>query len=175
MTAKEPVQVFDCAECMALNRALTNAILALAKQDYEKCSHYFHGRYENLYIDQGRLPGMQRITETACLQAAKRLLQPVSDLKMGFWLNIMNRGDITTLHSHDDDDEVLSAVYYVSVPEQAGIFRLYHNRQVYEQIPVEGRFVFFDPVLPHEVSEHQSETPRISIGINFGLTNSDDE
>jgi len=175
MTTKEVIQIIDCVECRGLNGALTRAILDLEDQDYARRSHLFHGRYENLYIEADSLPGLRQIVEIALSEAASLLQQAESDLKMGFWLNIMQQGDVTTLHSHDDGDEILSAVYYVQVPEPAGIFRLHHHRQVHEYIPVEGRFMFFDPALPHEVSEHNNEVPRISIGINFGLTNSDDE
>ena len=80
----------------------------------------------------------------------------------------MHQGDVTTLHRHDDDDELLSAVYYVQADEASALFRLHNNGQVSDVAPVAGRFMFFNPALPHEVTEHHSMMPRISIGINFG-------
>ena len=152
-----------------VNAGLAEAILALPSSAFNRRSHFFHGRYENLYIDAGRLPGLEAILTTARVHAAAILGQAPASLRLGFWLNIMHRGDVTTLHSHDDDDEVLSGVYYVQVPAEAGLFRLYQGKEVEEIRPVEGRFMFFDPALPHEVSEHRGEAPRISIGMNFGL------
>lgn len=80
----------------------------------------------------------------------------------------MNKGDVTTLHSHDDDDELLSAVYYIQVPAGSGLFKLHYAGEIKEIEPASGRFMFFDPAIPHEVGEHQNEMPRISLGINIG-------
>jgi ectoine hydroxylase-related dioxygenase (phytanoyl-CoA dioxygenase family) len=70
-------------------------------------------------------------------------------------------------------DELLSAVYYVEVPEDSG------NLVIYEKIPGEdprkieiapaaGEFVFFKPDVAHEVTRNNSSQSRLSIGLNFG-------
>lgn len=153
---------------MALNALLAEKILALPDTAYLQRSHFFHGRYENLYLSRDALPGLEQILTTAQQQAAKLLNCVAADLKTGFWLNIMHQGDITTLHSHDDDDELLSAVYYVQVPPGSAIFQLHLAGQVESVEPVAGRFMFFDPALPHEVTVHEADEARISIGMNFG-------
>lgn len=160
--------VFDCQDCLDLNSELASTILGLTDDAYRQCSHFFHGRFENRYIETSSLPLLKTILDIAQAQAAEILNQPVTELKRGFWLNIMNKGDITTLHSHDEDDELLSAVYYIQVPSQSGLFKLHTDDGIREIRPVAGRFMFFDPALPHEVSRHQSDSPRISVGINFG-------
>ncbi|MDH5446188.1 MAG: 2OG-Fe(II) oxygenase family protein [Gammaproteobacteria bacterium] len=160
--------IYDSEQARGLNSDLADFLLSLPEEQFSKRSHYFHGRYENLYIDQSVHPGLQAIIELGLTKAAEILNQPKKSLRVGFWLNIMNKGDVTTLHSHDDDDELLSAVYYVLVPESSGLFRLHEQNKVQEIAPVEGRFMFFDPVLPHEVTEHRSREPRVSIGMNIG-------
>jgi len=165
------VHVYDCDECQSINSELANAILALPDAAYTQRSHFFHGRYENLYLDVERVPGLKIILDTCLEQASLLLEQAVEKLKLGFWLNIMRAGDVTTLHTHDDDDELLSAVYYVQVPDQSGVFKLHRPDGVQEIKPVAGRFMFFDPALPHEVTQHNNTVPRISLGINIGPAN----
>lgn len=86
----------------------------------------------------------------------------------------MNPGDKTTLHQHDDDDELLSAVYYIKVPENSGTLIL-HKTPIKTQVtPQEGMFAFFPPDMPHEVTENMSNSARISLGINIGPLHPDD-
>jgi len=165
---KDVIDIYDCVAYRATNSELAQAILALPDESVTRRSHFFHGRYENLYVDIEQLPGLKSILEIALEKSAQILEVPVDNLKFGFWLNIMRQGDVTTLHSHDDDDELLSAVYYIQVPAHSGVFKLHVDREIREIEPVAGRFMFFDPSLPHEVSEHHNAQPRISIGINVG-------
>lgn len=169
MTAQNVIQIYDHAEYQSVNAGLIKSVLELSDAAYERRSHFFHGRYENLYVDAAKLPALKSVLKTALSKAATILQQPVDDLQLGFWLNIMNKGDVTTRHSHDDDDELLSGVYYLQVPPGSGLFKLHYAGEVKELEPVAARFMFFDPALPHEVSEHNSEMPRISIGFNIGL------
>ncbi len=162
------VHLHEYTEYRSVNPGLAQAILELPAASFSRRSHFFHGRYENLYLDADKLPGLQSILACALAKSAELLQRPVEALKLGFWLNIMRQGDITTLHSHDDDDELLSAVYYVQVPAHSGLFRWHHAGVVHEIEPVAGRFMFFDPAIPHEVTEHQNSIPRISIGFNIG-------
>lgn len=162
------ISIVDCLECMAVNTELASNILQLSEAQYCQRTHLFNGRFENLYIEASRLPGLEQILDYGLQKASELLERKANDLKFGFWLNIMHRGDVTTLHRHDDDDELLSAVYYVQADEQAAVFRFHNKGEVQEISPKAGRFMFFDPGLPHEVSRHESDTPRISIGINFG-------
>ncbi|MDH5180165.1 MAG: 2OG-Fe(II) oxygenase family protein [Gammaproteobacteria bacterium] len=164
----DALHLIDTPEYHDLNTDLAAAVLAIPDEDYARLSHYFHGRYENRYLHPAALPQLQTIIERARAEAARILQQPVTELRAGYWLNIMRKGDITTLHSHDDDDELLSAVYYLQVPDGSGEFRLHERGEIHTIQPVAGRFMFFDPALPHEVAAHRSDIPRISIGINIG-------
>ena len=80
----------------------------------------------------------------------------------------MPPGAITTKHSHDDDDELLSCVYYVAVPDNSGDLIIHTDNENLRINPEEGMFVFFKPDVMHEVTENLSSESRLSIAINFG-------
>ena len=168
MSIQNFLHIYDIVDLRTKNVNLANAILSLSDKTFTRRSHFFHGRYENLYLSADRLPGLRPILTTALERAAPILDLAAEQLRLGFWLNIMNKGDVTSLHSHDDDDELLSAVYYLQVPEGSGVFRLHIANEIMDVKPLAGRLMFFDPSLAHEVGEHHSKTPRISIGINIG-------
>lgn len=131
-------------------------------------SHFFAGRYENIYLDRSLIPELEPILDAALREAANLLHCNAESLQLGFWFNLMQQGDVTLPHSHDDNDELLSATYYLQVPPGAGKLLLSLPDGVCSIEPVEGRFVFFHPGIEHEVTIHQHVTPRISLGINFG-------
>lgn len=41
-------------------------------------------------------------------------------LGCGFWLNAQGPGQSTSEHTHEELDELLSGVYYLSAPERSG-------------------------------------------------------
>lgn len=157
--------------CFDVNKKVLDGFNALNDDDFRIKTHLFNGRFENLYLEQEKIPGLEVIVDTAMQQAAKLLNVDVDKLVSGFWLNAMRPGDITTAHTHDDDDELLSCVYYISVPEQAEksgqlIITLNNERTVIT--PKEGMFVFFSPSTLHEVSQNETDEARLSIAFNFG-------
>jgi uncharacterized protein (TIGR02466 family) len=98
----------------------------------------------------------------------------IKNLHAGYWFNYMPPGATTTLHTHDDDDELLSCVYYVNVPENSGNLIIYETLDNNKQKKIEiqsttGDFIFFKPDIRHEVSRNNSSEFRLSIGFNFGL------
>lgn len=136
-------------------------------------THLFGGRYENIYIARERIVGLDVILDIATAAAAS-IASVAAPLSVGFWFNEMQAGHETTLHTHDDDDEILSGVFYLTVPENAGDLLL---GEVGEQIavaPVENAFVFFSPKLPHAVGKNCSDEMRLSIGMNFGVRRDQD-
>lgn len=153
----------DAAE---LNKALLEGFLRHHQDDGIKRSHLFNDRYENIYLTAAHIPQLQLLLDEACRQAGRILGR--DDLRAGFWFNHMPPGAVTTLHSHDDDDELLSAVYYVLVPENSGNLLIHEHSKRHVITPREGMFVFFAPDVVHEVSENLSRQERLSIAINFG-------
>ena len=129
-------------------------------------THKLHGRYENIYIDFERIPELQPVVNGA-LVYAKQLLGRNS-IKYGFWFNDMGPGSLTTLHTHEENDELLSGVYYVNAPAYSGRLIIHRRGTPLTIEPKPGMFVFFAPELPHEVGTNQSDQHRLSVAFNFG-------
>ncbi len=161
--------VTELPEAAQVNAAVLKQYRALADSAELKRSHYFEGRYENIYVPEPWLPGLKRIL-AAARQGANRFLRTEHrDLAVGFWLNEMGPGHRTLPHSHDEDDELVSGVYYLRVPENSGELILRKDGAITRVTPREGMFVFFSPQVLHEVSENRSGETRLSIGMNFGV------
>ena len=124
-------------ECGALNSSLRRRVLQLPENKIVRKSHYLGGRYENLYISLGELPEIRTILEVAVVEASRILAFPQEELRIGWWLNVMHPGDVTHAHTHDDDEELLSGVYYVDVPVHSGCLVLVDGASR-EQIEAKG-------------------------------------
>jgi len=157
-----------------LNQQLAEGLQRFIDDQDTRKTHEFFGRYENIYIDAAKIPAISQVLRMVTEIAAEILQQPAEGLKAGLWFNLMQPGDRTTLHRHDDDDELLSAVYYVKVPENSGELVLVKPPMHCRVTPEEGLFVFFPPDMPHEVTENLSQHSRISLGINIGPKQRDD-
>jgi len=155
-------------DCDNINSQLIEGLNTYINDESTRKSHHFFGRYENIYIDSDKIPALSFITEAAISESAQILGCGTNQLKAGFWFNVMNPGDKTTLHRHDDYDELLSAVYYVQVATNSGALHLTKQPVDIQVTPKQGMFVFFAPNMPHEVSENLSQQCRISLGINIG-------
>jgi len=131
-------------------------------------THAFGGRLENLYLDIARVPALVPVLAQARELAAAHLGCTAEQLSAGFWFNRMEPGQRTLPHSHDDDDELLSGVYYVTVPPDSGdlVLRLVTGDARIR--PQAGQYVFFSPALVHEVTTNTGTATRLSIGMNFG-------
>jgi len=133
-------------------------------------THMFAGRFENIYIPRQRLPELTGPIEFV-LAAASRILHK-NRLRLGFWFNEMRPGHHTSLHSHEEDDELLSAVCYLLCPENSGRLILHDDEARIVVTPRPGLVVLFPPDLPHEVEENASRGTRLSLAFNFGPSNS---
>jgi uncharacterized RmlC-like cupin family protein len=100
---------------------------------------------------------------------ARRILRyGTRPLRMGFWFNAQGPGQSTTEHNHEEDDELLSGVYYVSAPRRAGDLVLLDGALTTRITPEAGKFLFFPPSLPHRVEINESDFQRLSIAFNIG-------
>lgn len=151
-----------------VNRQLMDAYLAFKEQDFVRRSHFFNGRYENLYLERERIPAITSILQQAEHYAANLLGMFTQDLRSGFWVNDMGTNAVTSEHDHDDNDELLSGVYYVQVPPNSGELIIVDQNSRTIITPEAGMFVFFAPYVLHSVSVNHSDARRISIGMNFG-------
>ena len=151
-----------------INSALLSGFIDHLDDADIKKTHFFNGRYENIYIDDNKIPQIKTVLDTVVQHAAKILDMPSNELKAGLWFNAMGHGQVTTAHRHDDFDELLSAVYYVKIPANSGNLILQIRNFKTEVEPKAGTFVFFPPDMIHEVTENHSQEMRLSLGINIG-------
>ena len=151
-----------------LNRQIIDAYPRLGQQDFIRRSHFFGGRHENLYIKRLCIPAIDKVLAHAEHFAKEILNVTGQGLRIGFWINDMGPGNSTSEHNHDDNDELLSGVYYVHVPAESGELSITDQRSRTIITPEAGMFVFFSPDVFHSVSVNKSLARRISIGMNFG-------
>lgn len=154
-----------------LNNTLLSDFLKWQNDPGVRKTHLFEGRYENIYLNEEHIPELSGLIKAA-VKSAETILH-TQGLRAGYWFNHMPPGSTTTLHTHDDDNELLSGVYYVHVPENSGNLIIYENTPDKTSKKIEitaeaGKFVFFKPDAPHEVSKNLSTEHRLSIGMNFG-------
>lgn len=168
MYHNSPIHIAFLPEAAEINRQIMDGYQQLREQDFSRRSHFFGGRYENLYLERERIPEIGQVLEQAQTHAATLLQRPRQSLRNGFWLNDMGPGEATTEHDHDDDDELLSGVYYVQVPDNSGELVIVDSHIRSLVTPQAGMFVFFAPTVVHSVSANRSGERRLSIGINFG-------
>ena len=165
---KSVIRKITDEKCQSINSQLAENILNLTDEQVARKTHFFAGRYENIYVDVITFSELKTLVERAKQLAAEVLEKDIDTLKIGFWIT-------TSLHCHEDADELLSGVYYVMVPQNSGQFIYHLDGEKHSLDPEEGSFLFFSPSLLHEVTEHLSEQPRISVAFNVGLLESDDE
>jgi 2OG-Fe(II) oxygenase superfamily len=151
-----------------LNASLYERFMTLLEADRVRQSHHFAGRFENTYIDRADIPEMATVLDMMKQQAGKYLGVPKDTLKTGFWFNAMQAGQRTVLHHHEENDELLSAVYYIRVPENSGNLILHDEGKQVSITPEAGKLVMFAPSVLHEVSQHLGSGLRLSVAMNVG-------
>ena len=151
-----------------LNASLYERFMDLSGTERVRQSHHFGGRFENIYMEEADIPDIATVLNVARQQAGQLLGIPAESLKAGFWFNAMEAGHRTTLHHHDENDELLSAVYYIRVPENSGDLILHEGDEQVSIQPQEGKLVMFAPDLLHEVTAHLGSGLRLSVAMNVG-------
>jgi hypothetical protein len=127
----------------------------------------YAGLSDEDYLQRGRIPGLSEVL-TLAEGAARDILGHPGPLRCGFWLNAMEAGHTTSEHTHEENDELLSAVYYVATPPDSGDLVLRDGPLRVRLTPTPGTYLFFPPDLPHWVEANQSPGLRLSVGMNFG-------
>lgn len=162
-----PLHLIRLPDAERLNHQIFAGYAGLSAGDYSHRSHFIGGRFENLYLQGGQIPGLPEVLGFA-EEAARGILGYPGPLRCGFWLNAMGAGHTTSEHTHEENDEMLSAVYYVATPANSGDLILRDGPLIVRLTPSPGSFLFFPPDLPHWVEANQSPGLRLSVGINFG-------
>lgn len=151
-----------------LNASLYARFMELSSTDRIRQSHHFAGRFENIYIEEADIPDIATVLNVVKRQAGLVLDIAADTLKAGFWFNAMEAGYRTTTHNHDENDELLSAVYYIRVPENSGDLILHNDDKSIRIQPQEGKLVMFAPKVQHEVTANHSSELRLSVAMNVG-------
>ena len=97
------------------------------------------------------------------------------------WSNIMYRGCEGTCHTHDGDNDG-TAVFYLNVPKNGSDFIVFkydvgqspndNFKHISHPIKVKtGNLFFYDKKVPHSVSKHMSDDPRICFVFDFKKIN----
>jgi hypothetical protein len=160
------IHTVEIPDAEGVNRRLVHEFAAARNGRDVRRSHHFHGRFENTYIERAAIPALEPLI--AHLLRAARTILDREELHFGFWFNEMQPGQCTSLHSHEELDELLSAVYYVTAPADAGDLVLHDDPAKIVIRPTPGLAVLFPPDLPHEVRPNRSDAMRLSVAFNFG-------
>lgn len=151
-----------------LNASLYARFLKLFETDRIRQTHHFSGRFENTYIEEVDIPEIAKVMDVVKREAGQLLGVDAATLKAGFWFNAMEAGHRTLPHHHDENDELLSAVYYIRVPGNSGDLILHDESRKVRIHPQEGKLVMFAPGVMHEVTEHLGSGLRLSVAMNIG-------
>lgn len=168
LTSLGPVKQGSLVDANDVNRSLLAQYKRLSDDDALKRTHFFMGRFENTYIPQDRITKLTPIINMARFYARQILGPELDFMKMGFWFNEMPPGSQTSLHTHEEFDEKLSAVYYIQATENSGNLLVHHENQAIALKPAAGKIYLFEPQLPHEVEKNKSDILRLSVAFNFG-------
>jgi hypothetical protein len=161
-------QELTLEDSAGLNDRLYTRFMELYGTDRVRQTHHFEGRFENSYLQLSDIPDIATVLDVMKQQAAQFLGIPEATLKTGFWFNAMDEGQRTSLHHHDENDELLSAVYYIRVPENSGDLILHDGGNTVRIKPQEGKLVMFAPDVLHEVTSHLGSGLRLSVAMNVG-------
>ncbi|MCB1800755.1 MAG: 2OG-Fe(II) oxygenase [Gammaproteobacteria bacterium] len=165
-TRLSSVHFIDLDDAPAVNERLYQAFERENRVEDVRRTHSFHGRFENTYIKRERIPELAPVTQLAHACACRIL--GMERLHLGFWFNEMMPGQRTSLHAHQELDELLSAVYYIRCADDCGDLVLHDDPARVTVSPRPGLMVLFPPDLPHEVEENRSGQTRLSVAFNFG-------
>ena len=166
LQAQPPLHLGELRGFEQLNRRILAAFERERNGPASRHSHLESGRYENTYIERDVINEIAPLCD-ALLQAARRILGR-EDLKYGFWFNAMQPGERTARHNHEEQDELLSCVYYLRTPPKCGDLLVYDRGEVIRVTPREGHCAFFPPKLAHEVELNRGNAQRLSVAFNFG-------
>jgi len=151
-----------------LNASLYARFMELYASGRTRQTHHVEGRFENNYIEAAAIPDIVTVLDVVKQHAGQLLDRPADSLRAGFWFNVMQAGHRTSLHHHDENDELLSAVYYIRVPEHSGNLILHDKDRKVSVQAQQGKLVMFAPGVMHEVTAHLGTGVRLSVAMNIG-------
>jgi len=163
-----PVYIGGLTAFENINARILEQYRRLSLNDQLKRTHFFMGRFENTYIPAQQIPAIQAVLEMGRFYARQILTEDVDQMKMGFWFNEMKPGHETSLHTHEEYDEKLSAVYYIQSTADSGDLIIHEEDKQLPFTAEAGRMILFAPEVPHHVEKNTSSILRLSVALNFG-------
>jgi uncharacterized RmlC-like cupin family protein len=163
-----PVYIGGLPDFENINAQILEQYSTLCVNDQLKRTHFFMGRFENTYIPEQQIPAIQAVLDMGRFYARQILTEDVDQMKMGFWFNEMKPGHETSLHTHEEYDEKLSAVYYIQSATNSGDLIIHEKGKQLAFTPEAGRMILFAPEVPHHVEKNLSSIQRLSVALNFG-------
>lgn len=168
LQASGPVSIGAFKYPHPVNAAILEQYNKLSQDDSLKRTHFFMGRFENTYISEQQIPAITPVIQLARHYAAQILQEDIEKMKMGFWFNEMHPGHETSLHTHEEYDERLSAVYYIQADSHSGDLIVHQDNEQFKFTPEAGKIILFAPEVPHQVEKNNSDILRLSVALNFG-------
>lgn len=168
LTYQKPAYIGFHHQADEINTKIIQQYIQIKDSSEVRRTHHFFGRFENTYISKTDIPEISKILNMGLFYASSILDVPQEQLKYGFWFNEMQPGDQTTLHSHEEDDELLSAVYYIKAQKESGDLIIQQNAIDHHHEPESGKMILFNPDIPHKVTINNSDSLRLSVAMNFG-------
>ena len=86
---KSPFYEFYFPDADDTNPLVIDGYLNKLESSEVRKSHFFSGRYENIYIDRNEVPGLSTLIPFWIASAAQVLDKNSDDLRCGFWFNDM--------------------------------------------------------------------------------------
>ena len=126
------------------------------------------------HYEDSQMP-MSQCLETV-FETIKRELQEIAGqrlMRKNHWAHIQWHNQSCTLHCHPGF--LASAVYYPQIPEDCNspiVFQWdtgFGNKDRRWVMPNDGDYFAFPSHLLHYVTRNESNSPRVSISVNFGL------
>jgi predicted 2-oxoglutarate/Fe(II)-dependent dioxygenase YbiX len=163
-----PVYIGRLSQAKKINQHILEQYQVIQASPEIRRSHHFMGRFENTYIPESMIPAIKPVLALGQNLARQILQSGNKKLKMCFWFNEMQPGHVTTLHTHEENEELLSAVYYIQADPDSGALIVRDGFEKIEFQPQAGRMILFAPQVPHEVTVNNSNSMRLSVAINYG-------
>ncbi len=149
------------------NKALAEEVLATASDREKRWSNdktKVHSSYEDVLFD----PGSETHNLLNCVSAVADSIGCETYPNFNIFAQVHHQYESTNLHNHKGGGDDIAFVYYVKVPEKAGV--LYFELEDFEKSvvqPIESMCVFFPTNLKHGVTKNLSSELRISISGNL--------
>ena len=161
---------------------------ALRKEVYEFSKVTPSQRYTNAGGYQGHCFNYEPLNDAIKGNIPQYEDPELGDVYISTWVNINGRGAYNRRHTHADGINLLSGVYYVTVPENSGNIVFFDPRAVmvhsfadmryyglngstgsheYKIKPEEDKLLLFPCWLEHHVEANNTNEDRISISFNL--------